>query len=207
VSAAASSSSDGTRVARTARGRATRARLLQAAEDVFAELGYHDASMVKITEAAGVGQGTFYLYFASKHQIFDELVEDLNQRVRHAMSEASARGTSRAEVERLGFTAFFRFTACHPALYRIIRQAEFVSPGALHLHYERIVDGYIEGLTAAAGRGEIVDADPQVLAWALIGVGEMIGMRWVLWDEADGVPEHVLGETLGVVYRALGLAS
>ena len=41
-------------------------RLLDAAEQVFAELGYHDASIVKITEAAGVGQGTFYLYFASK---------------------------------------------------------------------------------------------------------------------------------------------
>ena len=32
------------------------------------ELGYHDASIVKITEAAGVAQGTFYLYFASKKE-------------------------------------------------------------------------------------------------------------------------------------------
>ena len=48
------------------RGERTRRRLLEAAEAVFAELGYHDASIVKITEAAGVGQGTFYLYFASK---------------------------------------------------------------------------------------------------------------------------------------------
>ena len=50
------------------RGERTRRRLLEAAESVFAELGYHDASIVKITEAAGVGQGTFYLYFASKKE-------------------------------------------------------------------------------------------------------------------------------------------
>ena len=54
------------------RGLETRARLLEASEQVFGELGYHAASIVKITEAAGVGQGTFYLYFASKSSCFDE---------------------------------------------------------------------------------------------------------------------------------------
>ena len=66
-----------------------------------------------------------------KKQVFDEVVLDLNSRVRHAMTEASERGTTRAERELLGFGAFFRFTAEHPALYRIIRQAEFVSPETL----------------------------------------------------------------------------
>lgn len=40
---------------RTARGTRTRAKLLEAAEAVFASMGYHDASIVKITEQAGVG--------------------------------------------------------------------------------------------------------------------------------------------------------
>ena len=100
----------------SSRGARTRRRLLEAAESVFAELGYHDASIVKLTEAAGVGQGTFYLYFSSKKEIFDELVLDLNHRVRQAMTEAASRGGTRAERELLGFTAFFRFTAEHPAL-------------------------------------------------------------------------------------------
>ena len=56
-----------------AKGRETRRRLLDAAERVFGELGFYDASIVKITEAAGVAQGTFYLYFASKQEIFEEL--------------------------------------------------------------------------------------------------------------------------------------
>ena len=130
----------------------TRASLLEAAEEVFAELGYHDASIVKITEAAGVGQGTFYLYFASKKDVFDELVRDLNRRVRHAMKEASSQGTTRVEAELLGFGAYFRFTAEHPALYRIIRQAEFVSPEMLRYHYERLSEGYVEGTARGDGR-------------------------------------------------------
>ncbi|HET8742404.1 MAG TPA: TetR/AcrR family transcriptional regulator, partial [Gaiella sp.] len=148
------------------RGERTRRRLLEAAESVFAELGYHDASIVKITEAAGVGQGTFYLYFASKKEVFDELVLDLNHRVRQAMTEASSKGRTRAETERLGFAAFFRFTAEHPALYRIIRQAEFVSPEILHLHYERLTSGYVAGLRQAMEAGEIAEGDPELLAWA-----------------------------------------
>ena len=104
---------------------------------------------MKLTEAAGVGQGTFYLYFSSKKEIFDELVLDLNHRVRQAMTGPRRRAT-RAERELLGFKAFFRFTAEHPALYRIIRQAEFVSPQMLHRPLRRLIaSGYVAALESA----------------------------------------------------------
>ena len=188
----------------TARGERTRQRLLEAGEQVFAQHGYHDASIVKITEAAGVGQGTFYLYFDGKKRIFDELVLDLNARVRRAMTEASSQGTTRAERELLGFGAFFRFTGEHPALYRIIRQAEFVSPETLQLHYERLTEGYMAGLQQAMDAGEVAKGDPEVLAWSLMGIGELVGMRWVLWDGKAGMPEQVFEELARILIRALG---
>ena len=188
----------------TARGERTRKKLLDAAEKVFAELGFHDASIVKITEAAGVGQGTFYLYFASKKQVFDELVLDLNARVRHAMTEAAAAGSTRAERELLGFGGFFRFTAEHPALYRIIRQAEFVSPESLQLHYERLTEGYVAGLKQAMEAGEVAQGDPEVLAWSLMGIGELLGMRWILWNGSTEMPEPVFDELARILVRMLG---
>jgi AcrR family transcriptional regulator len=186
------------------RGAATRRRLLEAAEQAFAELGYHEASIVKITEAAGVAQGTFYLYFAGKQQIFEEVVRDLNVRVRHAMAEESRKGRTRAEAEQLGFGAFFRFTAEHPALYRIIRQAEFVSPEVLQYHYEKLTEGYVAGLEQAMERGEIARTDPEVLAWALMGIGELVGMRWIVWAGASELPEHVVDELARIIARTLG---
>ena len=177
----------------SARGTATRQRLIEAAEQIFGTLGYHEASIVKITEAAGVGQGTFYLYFASKKEVFDELVRDLNRRVRHAMKEASSQGTTRLEAELLGFQAYFRFTADHPALYRIIRQAEFVSPEMLRYHYDRLSAGYIEALKEASASGEIGKLDAEVAAYALMGLGEMIGMRWILWGDGP-MPKRVSAE-------------
>jgi AcrR family transcriptional regulator len=186
----------------SARGVETRARLLEAAEEVFGELGYHDASIVKITEAAGVGQGTFYLYFASKKEIFDELVRDLNRRVRHAMKDASSQGTTRLEAELLGFGAYFRFTGEHPALYRIIRQAEFVSPEMLRYHYDRLAEGYVEGLRESMARGEVGDIDPEVSALALMAAGELLGMRYILWGDGK-VPEHVEQELARIIRRVL----
>jgi AcrR family transcriptional regulator len=193
---------------RTPRGTRTRQKLLSAAEHVFATLGYHDASIVKITEEAGVGLGTFYLYFSGKQEIFDEVVRDLNRRVRAAMSEGAAGAASRLEAERGGFRAFFRFTAEHPELYRIIRQAEFVSPQAMREHYESIVEGYIEGLTTARERGDVRELDPVVTAWALMGAGELIGMRWVLWEQGErpetGVPEPVFESLMDLIEVGLG---
>lgn len=192
---------------RTARGTATKERLLAAAEGVFADVGYHEASIVKITEAAGVAMGTFYLYFKSKLQIFEELVEDLNRRVRRAMKAASSAAEDRLAAERAGFRAFFDFTAQHPGLYRVIRQAEFVSPKSMKLHYERIIEPYAEGLRQAAARGEIGDVDPDVAAWALMGMGELIGLRWLLWSRDEEspprMPEPIFEHTITLVERAL----
>ena len=188
----------------SARGAATRTRLIEAAEAVFAQLGYHAASIVKITEHAGVAQGTFYLYFTSKKEIFDELVRDLNGRVRHAMKEGSSQGANRLQAELFGFQAYFRFTSDHPALYRIIRQAEFVSPETLQLHYERLTSGYVAGLRQAMEAGEIADGDPELLAWALMGIGELVGMRWILWAGRTELPPEVMEELGRIVARTIG---
>ena len=175
------------------RGLETRRRLLDAAEQVFGALGYHDASIVKLAEAAGVAAGTFYLYFDSKQAIFDELVRDLNRRVRHAMKEASSQGETRLQAELRGFDAYFRFTAEHPTLYRIIRQAEFVSPEMLRYHYDQLSAGYVEALKEASDSGEIAKLDAEVAAYALMGLGELIGMRWILWGDGP-MPSRVTVE-------------
>lgn len=189
---------------RTARGQETKRKILEAAECVFTEHGYAAASVSKITDRAGVGQGTFYLYYPTKHEVFVELVDDLNRRVRHAMSVGAQRGRNRIESEREGFREFFRFIAAHPGIYRVVREAEFVAPEAMHRHYSRIVDGYTAGLEAAKAAGEVdPDLDPTVTAWALMGVGEMIGMRWILWGDGE-VSDDVLDEMTRFIRRGFG---
>lgn len=53
----------------------TRARLLEAAADVFNRLGYAGASMESVAEAAGYTKGAVYSNFASKAELFSALCE------------------------------------------------------------------------------------------------------------------------------------
>jgi AcrR family transcriptional regulator len=49
---------------------AKRAAMMQAALRVFAEKGYHAATIRDIVDAAGVAVGTFYFYFPDKETLF-----------------------------------------------------------------------------------------------------------------------------------------
>jgi hypothetical protein len=64
----------------------------------------------------------------------------------------------------------------------------------LRYHYDRLSRGYIEALRAAVESGEIGALDPEVAAYALMGMGEMIGMRWILWGDRKPVPANVFDE-------------
>ncbi|GIT79457.1 hypothetical protein LLS1_11260 [Leifsonia sp. LS1] len=59
----------------SARRRRTRARLLDAAFDVFAEQGVRAASVETIAEAAGFTRGAFYSNFSTKEELFFALME------------------------------------------------------------------------------------------------------------------------------------
>jgi hypothetical protein len=119
------------------------------------------------------------------------------------MSEGAKQGATRIESELLGFEAYFRFTAEHPALYRIIRQSEFVAPEMLRYHYDRVAEGYVAALDKAMESREIGKLDPEVTAYALMGLGELVGMRWILWGDGREVPAHVLSELERIVRRIL----
>ena len=108
------------------------------------------------------------------------------------------------EAELLGFRAYFRFTSEHTALYRIIRQAEFVSPEMLRYHYDRLSGGYVEALREAMEKGEVGEIDPEVTAWALMGIAELVGMRTVLWSEDGRMPDGDFAALATIIRRTLG---
>lgn len=57
------------------RGQLTRDRILQAAQESFAQDGYDATSVAQICKRAGVTKGGFYHHFPSKQALFLELIE------------------------------------------------------------------------------------------------------------------------------------
>src|SRR6476619_6192107 len=62
-----------------AQGRKTMRRLLDAGMRVFADRGFHAARVDDIVRAARSSHGTFYLYFVSKEDLFDQLIDEVTQ--------------------------------------------------------------------------------------------------------------------------------
>jgi len=76
--------------------------ILQAAEAIFTEKGYHEASMDEIAAHVGVAKGTVYLYFPSKQDLvfalFKRELEEFLDAVQHVSTSTVS---ARAKMEHL----------------------------------------------------------------------------------------------------------
>ncbi|WP_397574352.1 TetR/AcrR family transcriptional regulator [Sphingorhabdus sp.] len=168
---------------RTERGRKTLRLLLDAAAAEFGEKGFHESSVVSITQRAGVALGSFYTYFDSKDSLFRALVRDMSAQVRQTVGPVIAAEPDRLEGERKGLNKFLNFVREHKELYRIIDEAEFVDPPSYRAHYENTVNGYLASLKEAAAKGQVRDDVEEVHAWAIVGMNVFLGLRFGVLDE------------------------
>ena len=174
----------------------TRKALLQAAEQRFGRRGFHATQISDITRQAGVAQGTFYLYFPSKVALFAQLVREINQNLIDEIRQATAGLAHRRDVEQAGFNAFFRFIRRHTLAYRIVREAEFVDEEAGQGYYRRIAAGYVKGLRQAMKRNHIRTCSCEPLAYGLMGIGHLVGLKWLVWDGLEALPAPALNELM-----------
>jgi AcrR family transcriptional regulator len=174
---------------RTDRGRKTLRLLLDAAAAEFGEKGFHESSIVSITQRAGVALGSFYTYFDSKDSLFRALVSDMSAQVRRNVGPVMAAEPDRLEGERKGLARFLEFVREHKELYRIIDEAEFVDPPSYRAHYEDTVSGYLASLKDAATKGQLREDIDEVHAWAIVGMNVFLGLRYGVMDEDRDVTD------------------
>jgi AcrR family transcriptional regulator len=174
------------RAPRTERGRRTLRAILDAAATEFGTRGFHDTSIVAITQAAGVALGSFYTYFESKEALFRALVTDMSARV-GAVGAAAVEGqVDMLSGERAVVHDFMAFARGHKELYRIIDEAEFVDPESWRAHYEGAAARIGARLSEGAARGELRPGVGEVEAWAMMGMNVFLGLRYgVMADDAD----------------------
>lgn len=160
---------------------------MDAAGEEFGVRGYHETAISHITQRAGVGLGTFYVYFKSKEEVFRALVADMGARTRHALSESVKDAPNRLEAERLGIQAYLEFVRTHKSLYRVVMEAQFVAPEAYRAYYRVFSEAYRQQLSQAAARGEISEGDDEVRVWALMGASTFLGLKFGVWEDAADV--------------------
>lgn len=108
--------------------------LFHAAAEVVGEHGYLNAMILMITQKARVANGTFYNYFESRQDLFDQLLPGLGREMLQFIAERSATGADEFEREVQRFAAFFDYLDKYPEFYRILYEAEvFAQIGRAHV--------------------------------------------------------------------------
>lgn len=190
---------------RIRRGDATRSRILDAAEEAFGEHGFHAASIVEITRRAGVGLGTFYVYFPSKIEIYRHLLRShLEDFVRVAREATSGAGDYRAGI-RNAFGAFFDWVGDRPGIMRLLREAEFVDPTLLAELYAASADEYRRRIEGAMRKGYIAPGDAEVLAWCVMGMTEISVLRWLSWPGEKRMDRERFDAFVDILVRTFGV--
>ncbi len=153
----------------------TRSRILASAEKLFSERGFRKTQISDITREAGVGLGTYYLYFETKFDVLRELVKRINSALRFHIKKVLRNFEDRRDAEIAGYHAFLRFFEVHRGVYRIVREAEFVLPESATDYYRRIHDSYLPPLKKAMEENQFLEYDPSSLALFLMGIGHFMG--------------------------------
>jgi AcrR family transcriptional regulator len=119
--------------AQQARSRAMRARILVAAEEVFAEKGYDGARLADIAEVAGCSVGATYFRFKDKDALFSAIAESFTDEARAGVGRLTenAKGLDPEIVIRTFVTAAAANLSRHKGLFRAIVERGLDHPQAM----------------------------------------------------------------------------
>jgi len=171
---------------REATKQANRAAILDAAREVFAELGYGAATVRDIVRRTDLATGTFYNYFPDKEAIFRALVEESARQVREIVRAARREARDVESFVREGYRAYFSYVASDRTLFEVMRRnagtirALFDTP-ALGAGTEELEDD----LRAAITAGVVPAHDARYMAAAMVGGGFEIAVRMLESDPPD----------------------
>ncbi|MGE0321791.1 MAG: TetR/AcrR family transcriptional regulator [Polyangiaceae bacterium] len=147
---------------------AYRVAILDAAEDVFTERGFHEAKMSEVAERAGVATGTVYNYFKSKDHVFEAIAS--RSKAMFAQQMEPVRSIEQP-IERL--EAFvkkvFEFVEERGALFAVHLEREssrlvmLSRPAHEEPAREQILDVLGEAIAAGQAQGLIREDVPQLM--------------------------------------------
>ncbi len=134
------------RLTREAKADETRRALFSAAATTVGKYGYEGASIAKITALAGVANGTFYNYFETRQDLFDQLLPAVGERLLDHIRSRVDRGSSGIERERQRMVASFEFFQQNRGFLRVLNEAEVYAPRAFRQHVKTFAADYAASL-------------------------------------------------------------
>ena len=145
--------------------------ILDAARQVFADLGYGAATVRDIIRATPLASGTFYNYFKSKEEVYQAIRDEIALAIRPKLHEERIKAATVEEFVSCTFRTFFEFVAGDRMNLRTIRHT--ADPMHVRLDTPEVIAGFgelREDIERAIAKGLFPPVDPDFLMAAIIGV-------------------------------------
>jgi AcrR family transcriptional regulator len=185
----------------------TRAALREAAAEVFVERGLQGASVEAITERAGYSRGAFYSNYATKEELFADVLQERVYRVYAGMAERRTADPAHAGSARESGEELARIQDDPAGRWMFRLWLELLAHAEREPSFTEVAAGFWRGnraLTAQAiervtgARGVAPPASPELLATAMIALD--IGLAIQHHVDPTGVPLSVYGEIFGALF-------
>lgn len=162
--------------------------ILEAAETAFAKHGYNELSLRQLISASRVSTTAFYARFDSKEAVLAALTSRLFGELHADAPAALSKARDLASGIELGVDLLCERLGPRKALVRLILSEAGSSPAAMNARrdsYAMLAAFLAMRFASLNERKRIAVADPEALAWALIGALEIQFIRWAVWDQID----------------------
>jgi TetR/AcrR family fatty acid metabolism transcriptional regulator len=194
--------------ARTRRSGDKRERILDAAVRVFAKKGFHATRVSEIAKAAGVADGTIYLYFKSKDDLLVSLFEDRVERLLAFLEAELPRAEGAPEKLRRMIELQLGLLEGERDLAQVITVILRQSTKLMKEHAAPKFMAYLDAIARVVADGQAAgelrdDISPHLAARVLFGALDGITMTWALGRADRGGLVRASGQVAEMVLRGL----
>ena len=132
----------GVRLPRSAR----RAQLLEAAQEVFVESGYHAAAMDDIADRAGVSKPVLYQHFPGKFELYLALFAQRSGELLELIRAALASTTENKQRVAASIGAYFEFVGREGAPFRLVFESDLTNEAAVRDRVDKMSQDSAEAI-------------------------------------------------------------
>jgi len=174
-----------------------RCLILEAAQRVFAELGFGATTVRDIIRATPLASGTFYNYFKSKEEVFQAIRDDAALVIRPKLREERAKAKTIEEFINGTFRTFFEFVVSEEENFHAIRRN--TDQIRVRMDTPEVIAGFEElrdDLEAAIAKGVFPPVDADFLMASIVGVAFEVADRMILRQPPDPAGAAVFATAL-----------
>ena len=186
---------------------AKRTAMMQAAVRVFADKGYHSATIRDIVAAADVAVGTFYFYFPDKETLFVYLYEETAEFLLQTLGQAIGGRVTLPKQIAAGIQAYVNIGLYEPAVVYLLLVGGVGAVPALAARRadfrEGLVSAWQKPLDLAIDKGQMIPQNSRRSAEALAGAIDEVILNLLDQPDAEAQASAVVNDLTQFSLRAV----